>query len=89
MLQKGRAFVGAGTTLATGLMLYLTKDARARSHLKQHGNKSKKKKIFLLFFEKEHVCFIYRYIISSNLQSQTTPCSAGTDTSKHLKKKNT
>lgn len=41
VLQKGWALVRAGTTLAAGQKLYLTKDARDRSHLRQHGNKTK------------------------------------------------
>lgn len=91
-LQKGWAFVGARTTLATGQKLCLTKDARDRSHHRHHGNKTKKqnntkKKDYLLYFEKGHVCFIYKYIISSNLQSKITTCSTGTDSGKHLKTK--
>lgn len=85
-LQKGWALVGAGTTLATGQKLYLTKDAWDRSHLRQNGNKTKKKKKRLFAFLWK-VCFIYKYIISSNLQSQITTCSTGTDTIKHLKTK--
>lgn len=53
MLQKGWALVGAETTLA-GQKLDLSKDARGRSHLRQHGNKTKtnkqtKKKISFAF----------------------------------------
>lgn len=82
--------MGAGTMLATGQKLYLTKDASDRCHLRRHGNKTKKKrkkKDYLYFLEKKHMCFIYKYIISSNLQSQITTCSTGMDTSKHLKTK--
>lgn len=48
MLQKGWAFVGAGTTLATGQKLDLTKEARDRSHLTQHGKKKKKRLLAFL-----------------------------------------
>lgn len=82
--------VGAGTTLASGQKLYSTADRQDPSHLRQlivSMPMREKKKKYLHSFEKEHVGFIYKCIISSNLQSQTTTSSTGRDTSKHLKTK--
>lgn len=48
--------------------------------------KTQKKGLFV-FSKKKKKCFIYKYIISSNLQLQITTCFIGMDTSKRLKTK--
>lgn len=48
---------------------------------------TRKKKPHLHSFGKQHMCFIWKYVITSNLHSRITTREAGRDTSKLLKQK--
>lgn len=78
------------TTLDADLLFLLTESLSPRTWIKAnaslpicHGN-LKKKKVSHIPLE-AHMCFIFKYIITSNLHSQITTCKAGRHTGKLLK----